>query len=388
MFEIKNCYKIIFEAMLETSVLGSIAEGIDQYTDTGVAFVSGTGRILAYSGLWSNLFPISVKKKHLILEDYEIIFEKEEISDRYLCVTTVYSGRIVVGYVVLVYEKEEKEIVQELGTILAQNVKRYFEEEQRQYVLTQSLREHMIGWTLFEDDASKRTGEKNCPEERYIAALLCKKGGRIEETIARLRNIWGCMYLYEEKEEVFLLLYRLTNRDVPNIYEKIKAEKIKCCISEVFSKIYLCKSRKNILKRMSLAGESRTIAVMRREKEWSMQGLYTYTASLIGRAGLSDYSVDRLLLEDEKNHTELYHTLKTYLLCENNVTVAAKALHIHRNTLVYRLKQIKECLETDVNDHEISRELLAFIMMNDASGQGIRSKTDYEDCTGTAGSIS
>lgn len=388
MFEIENCYKIIFEAMLETSVLGCIAEGIDQYTNAGVAFVSGTGRILAYSGLWSNLFPMSVEKEHLILEDYEIIFEKEGISDRYLCITTVYSGRMAAGYIVLAYEKEEKEIIQELGTILAQNVKRYFEEEQRQYVLTQSLREHMIGWTLFEDDASKMTGEKNCPEEKYIAALLCKKDGRIEETIARLRNIWGCMYLYEEKEEVFLLLYHLTNRDVSAIYEKIGAEKIKCCISEVFSKIYLCKSRKNILKRMALARESRTIAVMRREKEWSMQGLYTYTASLIEKAGLSDYSVDRLLLEDEKNHTELYHTLKTYLLCENNVTVAAKALHIHRNTLVYRLKQIKECLETDVNDHVISRELLAFIMMNDASGQGIRSKTDYEDCTGVAGSIS
>lgn len=99
-----------------------------------------------------------------------------------------------------------------------------------------------------------------------------------------------------------------------------------------------------------------------------MQGMYTYTAPLIEKGGLSDYSIGSLLLEDEKNNTELYHTLKVYLLCENNITAAAKTLHIHRNTLVYRLKQIKECMDVDVNDHEISRGLLAFIMMNDVVG--------------------
>ncbi len=104
-----------------------------------------------------------------------------------------------------------------------------------------------------------------------------------------------------------------------------------------------------------------------------MRGMYTYTTSLIEKAGLRDYSVERLLLEDERNHTELYHTLKTYLLCENNVTAAAKRLHIHRNTLVYRLKQIKECIDVDMNDFEVSRELLAFIMMYDIAGQRLRS---------------
>lgn len=110
-----------------------------------------------------------------------------------------------------------------------------------------------------------------------------------------------------------------------------------------------------------------------------MQGMYTYTTALIENAWLRDYSMERLLLEDERNHTELYHTLKTYLLCENNVTVAAKRLHIHRNTLVYRLKQIKECIDVDTNDYEVCRELLACIMMYDSARQSIRSRTDYED---------
>ena len=78
-----------------------------------------------------------------------------------------------------------------------------------------------------------------------------------------------------------------------------------------------------------------------------------------------DYSIQRLLEEDEEKHTGLYHTLKVYLICENKITLAAKKLHIHRNTLVYRLKQIEKCLEVDLNDTENSWDLLAFIMMHD-----------------------
>ena len=83
------------------------------------------------------------------------------------------------------------------------------------------------------------------------------------------------------------------------------------------------------------------------------------------RAIMRTMSIQRLLEEDEEKHTGLYHTLKVYLICENNITLAAKKLHIHRNTLVYRLKQIEKCLEVDLNDTENSWDLLAFIMMHD-----------------------
>ena len=43
--------------------------------------------------------------------------------------------------------------------------------------------------------------------------------------------------------------------------------------------------------------------------------------------------------------------------------------HMGRNTLVYRLKQIRECIEADINDNETARELLAFMMMYDVSRQ-------------------
>lgn len=45
---------------------------------------------------------------------------------------------------------------------------------------------------------------------------------------------------------------------------------------------------------------------------------------------------------DTKNTTDHLHTLKTYLNANCNGTIAAQKLHIHKNTLYYRLKHIEE----------------------------------------------
>ena len=67
---------------------------------------------------------------------------------------------------------------------------------------------------------------------------------------------------------------------------------------------------------------------------------------------------------DEKKRTELYKTLKTYLLCENNVRKTADKLFIHRNTLVYRLNQIQKFFSCDIDDIKYAKELLAFIILD------------------------
>ena len=53
---------------------------------------------------------------------------------------------------------------------------------------------------------------------------------------------------------------------------------------------------------------------------------------------------------DEKNETELFKTLKVYLMNERNAVHTAKELFIHRSTLFYRLDRIKELINVDLND--------------------------------------
>lgn len=64
---------------------------------------------------------------------------------------------------------------------------------------------------------------------------------------------------------------------------------------------------------------------------------------------------------DEINHTQLYPTVRCYLENQQNITRTAEALFIHRSTLLYRLKKIKEILKTDFSDpDELLYMLLSF----------------------------
>ena len=63
---------------------------------------------------------------------------------------------------------------------------------------------------------------------------------------------------------------------------------------------------------------------------------------------------------DRKGKTkELYSTLRGYLINNCSVSETAKAMQIHRNTLVYRLKKIEEELKMD-----LSREINRAYLMN------------------------
>lgn len=60
--------------------------------------------------------------------------------------------------------------------------------------------------------------------------------------------------------------------------------------------------------------------------------------------------IERLKQYDKKNNTELLHSLWIFLESNCNVFDAAKKIHVHPNTLNYRLKRIKEIGDIDLND--------------------------------------
>lgn len=68
-----------------------------------------------------------------------------------------------------------------------------------------------------------------------------------------------------------------------------------------------------------------------------------------------------LLQYDRKNTTELYKTLCAFLDNEKNYLETAKALHVHRNTLKYRLGRIAELTGISLdNEQELKYLRLSF----------------------------
>ncbi|MCK8485624.1 helix-turn-helix domain-containing protein [Paenibacillus sp. MBLB2552] len=68
-----------------------------------------------------------------------------------------------------------------------------------------------------------------------------------------------------------------------------------------------------------------------------------------GRAG---GQLARLQAYDQEHHSELAHTLEVFLTHDSNAKIAADALHIHANTLNYRLKRIAEIGRIDLSSME------------------------------------
>lgn len=59
------------------------------------------------------------------------------------------------------------------------------------------------------------------------------------------------------------------------------------------------------------------------------------------------------LLRDERHGDTLVETLEAFFACNGNSTRAAEMLHLHRNSLLYRLNQAKELLGQDLDDPEL-----------------------------------
>lgn len=96
------------------------------------------------------------------------------------------------------------------------------------------------------------------------------------------------------------------------------------------------------------------------------QGIYTLLSHVDDTRILDTYveeKLGKLLRSDALNDGNLSETLENYLNCSCNVKKTAEEMFLHRNTLNYRLKKIREILGCDLENLDICLELkLAFLI--------------------------
>jgi PucR family transcriptional regulator, purine catabolism regulatory protein len=61
-------------------------------------------------------------------------------------------------------------------------------------------------------------------------------------------------------------------------------------------------------------------------------------------------TLGRLISHDDAKHAELVETLEAFFACHGNLSQTAHRLHIHRNTLTYRLEQISQITQLNLDD--------------------------------------
>ena len=96
------------------------------------------------------------------------------------------------------------------------------------------------------------------------------------------------------------------------------------------------------------------------------QGIYTLLSHVDDTRILDTYveeKLGKLLQADELNDGNLSETLENYLNCSCNVKKTAEEMFLHRNTLNYRLKKIREILGWNLENLDTCLELkLAFLI--------------------------
>jgi purine catabolism regulator len=89
-------------------------------------------------------------------------------------------------------------------------------------------------------------------------------------------------------------------------------------------------------------------------------GIYRLLFHLYGHEELSDFyqeTLGPLLESDSRSNTALIDTLEAFFRCNGNLSETARIMHLHRNSLLYRLGRIEELLGRSLEDSELRLSL-------------------------------
>lgn len=100
-------------------------------------------------------------------------------------------------------------------------------------------------------------------------------------------------------------------------------------------------------------------------KSFGLAGLLMDVSNLNAIRAFCEETLRPLTLADYRQSGNLLVTLKAYLENESEIRATAACLHIHYNTLRYRLERIEQILQIRLTDHESRQKLRLALLLND-----------------------
>ncbi len=158
----------------------------------------------------------------------------------------------------------------------------------------------------------------------------------------------------------------LTLEEQLRIKEFFVANNLSCGISDVYSNIVETSRHYN------QAMHAVELGIFINHKN----GIYHYSDYMIAYIGqilskhndLQNFSIPAINVIqkfDTENKSQLLETLKQYLYYVNNPVAAAESLHIHRNTLLYRINKIKEITNLDLDNGDERLKIQLYLKFMD-----------------------
>lgn len=195
------------------------------------------------------------------------------------------------------------------------------------------------------------------------------------ECQGRLQSIRNQIYEKDQKllsylsgNRLYLLFTgRKETEGIKQLLKEVSTSlKVRICMGNLFFDKAEIQSRKKFLEKTLTIGTKMDYETdFFQEEDWFLQTICSYASEKTGFRGYYCEALDRLRREDLQKGTDFYISLKKYLLAGNNVSTAAKALFVHRNTMIYRLQKINELLKINLNDPDTARTLLVSMILQE-----------------------
>lgn len=145
------------------------------------------------------------------------------------------------------------------------------------------------------------------------------------------------------------------------LHSFLEEHNCKCILSGVFRGLQQIRSHKDSLFHV----EKYVLSRQPDRRIWYLYQLaYEYAMELLldklTWQSVCHPAIMQLIQYDRENESNFLETLQVYLKNERNITKTAQELHIHRNTLIYRINRIEDSILGTTLDNQELRDSLSF----------------------------
>lgn len=100
-----------------------------------------------------------------------------------------------------------------------------------------------------------------------------------------------------------------------------------------------------------------------------MYRLFAHVGGVDAVAAAAEETLAPVLRADSRDGSDLLHTLQTYLEKDRRAAETARALHVHVNTLRYRIERVGKLLRVDLDDPDARFFLLLALRLSTVVGR-------------------
>lgn len=190
---------------------------------------------------------------------------------------------------------------------------------------------------------------------------ICPKKKAYYKNVENIINIFCAKrrnFEYACYEDGFVILLDAEqSKSIDELY-KICSEYYNMSISETFIEL------KELMNHLKLAQSALHLALFE-ELDSEIIFVKKYKIPLLFLSACQNYTIDtsdipvicEIKKYDAEHDSDYYITLRAYLLHNQDCNCIARILHVHKNTVVYRLQRISELFKIDLKDCRVITEL-------------------------------